>query len=54
MFNFPRTKTSQQRQTARDCKTPMKSNIVSIGSDIWLFLLDFAQKKVFVEALYVS
>jgi len=31
MFNFPLTKSSQQRMTARDCKTPMKSDIVSFG-----------------------
>ena len=31
-FNFPLPKCSQQRKAARDCKTPMKSNIVSIGS----------------------
>jgi len=29
IFNFPLTKSSQQRKTARHCKTPMKSNIVS-------------------------
>ena len=28
MFSFPLTKTSQQRKTARHCKTPMKSHIV--------------------------
>jgi len=32
MFNFPLTKSSQQRKTDRHCKIPMKSNIVSIGS----------------------
>jgi len=46
MFNFPLTKSSQQRKTARHCKTPMKSNIVSIGSYVWLFLLDFAQTEI--------
>ena len=30
-FNFPLTKSSQQRKTARHCKTSMKCNIVSIG-----------------------
>jgi len=44
MFNFPLTKSSQQRKTAE--KTPMKSNIVSIGSYVWLFLLDFAQTEI--------
>jgi len=43
MFNFSLTKSSEQRKTARHCKTPMKSSIVSIGSFVWLFLLDFAQ-----------
>jgi len=42
MFNFPLTKSSQQRKTARQCKIPIKSNIVSSGSYVWLFLLDFA------------
>ena len=46
MINFPLTKSSQQRKTARDCKTPMKRNIVSIGSYVWLFLLDFAQTEL--------
>jgi len=42
-FNFPLAKSSQQRKTARHCKTPMKSNIVSVRSYVWLFLLDFSQ-----------
>jgi len=46
MFKFPLTKTSQQRKTARHCKTPMESNIVSIGSYDWLFLLDFPQTEI--------
>jgi len=50
MFNFPLTKSSQQHcKTSRECKTPMKNNIVSIGSYVWLFLLDFAQ----TEKLYM-
>jgi len=44
MFNFPLTKSSQQHQTARHLKTPMKSNIISIGSYVWLFLQDFSQE----------
>jgi len=44
---FPLTKTSQQREIARDGKTPMKSNIVSVGSYVWLFLLDLAQTDCF-------
>jgi len=36
MFNLPLTKSSQQRKTARHCKTSMKSNIVSIGCYICL------------------
>jgi len=46
MFNFALTKSSQQRKIARHCKTPMKSNIVSIGSYVWLFLLDFPQTEI--------
>jgi len=46
MFNFPLTKSSQQRKTARHCKTRMESNIVSIGSYVWLFLLDFPQTEI--------
>jgi len=56
MFNFPLTKSSQQRKT-RHCKTPMKSNIVSIGSYVWLFLLGFGisrKQRLLAEALYVS
>ena len=45
MFNFPLTKSSQQRMTARHRKILVKSNIVSIGSSVWLFLLDFAQTE---------
>ena len=42
MFNFPVTKSSQQRKTARHCKTPMNSIIVvSIGSYVWLLLTRF-------------
>jgi len=46
MFNFPLTKSLQQRKIARHFKTPMKSNIVSIGSYVWLFLLDFTQTEI--------
>jgi len=46
MFSFPLTKSSQQRKIARDCKTPMESNAVSIRSYVWLFLLDFAQTEI--------
>jgi len=31
MLYFPLTKSWQQHKTARRCKTPMKSNVVSIG-----------------------
>jgi len=37
MFNFPLTKTSQQRRTARHCKTSTKSNVVNIGSYVCFF-----------------
>jgi len=53
MFNFPLTKSSQQCSTARHCKTLMKSNIVSIGSYVWLFLLDFAITDCLLK-LYMS
>ena len=53
MFNFPLTKNSQQRKTARHRKTRMKNNIVSIGSYVWLLLLDFAKTEIAVEVLYV-
>ena len=40
MFNFPLT---NARNRARP---PEKSNIFSIGSYVWLFLLDFAQTEI--------
>jgi len=46
MFNYSLTKSSQQRKTPRHCKSQMKSNIASIGSYVWLFLLDFAQSEI--------
>jgi len=45
MLNFPLTKISQQRKTARHCETLMKINIVSIGSYVWLFLQYFPQTE---------
>jgi len=54
MLNFPLTKSSQQRKTAIDGKTSMKSNIVSIGSYVGLFLKDWRKERWLVEALYVS
>jgi len=39
-------KSSQERKTARYCKTPMKSKMVSFGSHVWLFLLDFPQTEI--------
>jgi len=38
-------KSSKQRKT-RHRKTPVKSNIVSIASCVWLFLLDFPQTEI--------
>ena len=35
-FSIFQAKSSQQRRTARHCRTPMKSNIVSIGCYVWL------------------
>jgi len=43
-----------RNKTARHCKTPMKSNIFSNGSYVWLFLPDFPQQRLLVETLYVS
>jgi len=43
---FHSHKSSQQRKTARYCKTPMNSNAVSFGSYVWLFLLDFPQTEI--------
>ena len=40
MFNLPLTKSSQQRKIARHCRTPMKSNVVSI---VVLRLVDFTR-----------
>jgi len=34
------------RNTARYCKTPMKSKIVNFGSYVWLFLPDFPQTEI--------
>jgi len=45
MFNFPLTKSLQQRKTARHCETLMKINIFSIGSNVWLFLQYFPQTE---------
>ena len=36
MFNLSLTKNSQQRKTNKHCRTPLKSNIVSSGSYVWL------------------
>ena len=36
MSSLPLTKNSQQRKTARYCRTPMKSNIIIIGFCVWL------------------
>jgi len=46
MYNFSLTKSSQQRKTARHYKTPMKSNLVSIGSCLVVFKLDFPQTDI--------
>jgi len=46
MFNFLLTKSSQHIKTARHCKTLMKSNIVSIGSYVWLFLQDLPKTEI--------
>jgi len=37
--------TAQDRQTLQ-CRTPLKRNINSIASYVWLFLKDFPQTKI--------
>jgi len=54
MFNFALTNSSHQRKTARHCKAPMKSNIVSIGSYVWLFDKICCKQRLLVETLRVS
>ena len=53
MYNFSLTKSSQQRKTARHYKTPMKSNIVSIGSYVWLILTRFRANRDWLLKLYI-
>ena len=53
MFNFHWQKSSQQRKTARYCKTTMKSKIVSFGSYVWLFFTRFPANRDCL-LLYVS
>jgi len=36
IFSLPLTKSSQQHNTARHCRTPVKCNIASIGCYVWL------------------
>jgi len=45
MFNFPQKENSQQRKTARHCRTPMKSNIVRIGCYVWLLATRLLAKR---------
>jgi len=54
MFNFPLTKSLQQRRTAWHCKTPMNSIIVSIGSCVWCFYKISLKQRLLVETLYVG
>jgi len=45
-------KSSQQRNTTRHCRTPMKSNIVGIGCNILVVTNWTARKeRLFVEGL---
>ena len=46
MFNFPLTKKPATTQDHQILQTPMKSKIVSFGSYVWLFLLDFPQTEI--------
>jgi len=52
-YNFSLTKSSQQRKIARDYKTRMKSNIVSIGFYVWLFLTRFPANRNCLFQLYI-
>jgi len=49
MFSLPLTKSSQQRKTARHCRTPVKSNIVSIGCYVWLLPTRLPAERLLVE-----
>jgi len=53
MFNFPLTNSSQQRKTVRHCKTPMKSNILSIGSYVWFVFTRFPANRDCLLNFYV-
>jgi len=46
MFNLLLTKSSQQRKTARHCRNPMKSNIVSFGCYVWLLPTRVPTKEI--------
>ena len=52
-YNVSLTKSSQQRKTARYYKTPMKSNIISTGFYVWLFLTRFPANWDCLLKLYV-
>jgi len=54
MFNFPLTKNSQQRMSAGDFKTPMKSNIVSMDPMFACFYQISRKQRLLVETLYVN
>jgi len=54
MFNFPLTKSLQQRKTARHCKSPMKSKFVCNGSYVCCFYKIYRKERLLVETLYVS
>ena len=46
------TKSSQQRKTARHCRTPTKSNIVSIGCYVWLLSTRLSANRDCLLKLY--
>jgi len=52
MFNLPLTKSSQQRKTARHCRTRMKSNIVSMECYVWVLPTITRKQRLLFEALY--
>jgi len=47
-----RQKSSQQIKTARHCRTPTKSNIVSIGCYVWLLSTRLPANRDYLLKLY--
>jgi len=51
LLDVPSYADKKARKTARHCRTPMKSNIASIGSYLWLFPSRLPANRLLVEAL---